>query len=254
MIIKSLYKELLVVSLLLNFFDALLSAIAMFSICYFLMFFIRLDFRIAIFLSVLFFLRSIYSKIKENKILLLEKKYPNLKERLRTSYEHQSETNTIVNELHMDILGLMKKVDPNAFFDAKKTTIKVLIILGMLILTLYFSYLGFDTNLIKATIQRSDFGSKFFPLQDLNETREEVKKREKLDKPKLIDLGNKEVNISIDTYNTELNIKEIKEPEKNDFNNKIPEEIGSVAQELYEEKIPEEYKDAVKEYFKKINE
>lgn len=253
MIIKNVYKELLIVSLILNFFDALLSAIAMFSIGYFLTFFIRLDVRIAIISSILLFLRSIFLKIKQNKILLLEQKHPNLREKLRTSFEYKDKTNTIINDLHMDIIADIKKVDPNAFFEPKKIILKTLIIIGMVLLTLYFSYLGFDTFLIKNTILRTDIGSKFFPNY-FDKTREEIKNREKLEKAKLIDLGNKELNITLDTYNTELDIKNIKDPEKQDFGSKLPEEIGAAAQESYKEKIPEEYKDAVKEYFKKINE
>ncbi|MEM3374508.1 MAG: hypothetical protein QXE31_04780 [Candidatus Woesearchaeota archaeon] len=251
--IKNLYRELLVVSLILNFFDALLSAIAMFSIGYFLTFFIRLDVKIAVIASILFFIRSLFLKITQNKIILLEKKYPNLNEKLRTSYEYQDKSNTIINDLHMDIMGYMKKVDANAFFEPKKIAIKTFVIISMLLITLYFSYLGFDTFLIKSTIQRSDFVSKFLP-NVFDEYREEIKNREKLDKPKLIDLGKNELNISVDTYNTELDIKNVKEPEKSDYGSKLPEEIQSASQEVYQEKIPEEYKETVKEYFKKINE
>ncbi len=254
--VKKMYNELIFTSLLLNLFDALLSAGAIFSIGYFLVYFYRIPVIIALIASIIFFFRSIILKVRQNKILLLEKKYPNLKERLRTSFEFQEHSNTVINDLHTDILGLMKKVDINAFFSSKRVVMKSAIICGMLLTTLYLSSIGFDSLDIKNAIIKSDVyrrGTDYFS-GIFDETREETKNRSLLDKPNLIDSGNKELNISIDTYNTELDIKDISDPKKNDFGGNYPKEIAGTAEEVYEEEIPEEYKDAVKEYFKKINE
>ena len=46
---------------------------------------------------------------------------------------------------------------------------------------------------------------------------------------------------------------QIRDAGQNEYGGHYPEEISGVAQEVYEERIPEEYKDVIKEYFKKIN-
>ena len=66
-------------------------------------------------------------------------------------------------------------------------------------------------------------------------------------------MGDKDFNLTIDTYNTELDISDISAGEKNDYGGHYPEEVKGAAQEVYEEGIPEEYKEIIKTYFKKIN-
>ena len=46
---------------------------------------------------------------------------------------------------------------------------------------------------------------------------------------------------------------QIDDPEKSDYGGYFPEEISGAAQEVYDERIPAEYRDVIKEYFKKIN-
>jgi hypothetical protein len=254
--IRRMYHELILTSLVLNFFDSLLTATAIFSVGYFIVYFYRLNFLFAVITGGAFFIRSLVRKIRQNKILILENKYPNLRERLRTSYDYQDKTNTIINQLHTDIISMMKKVDVNAYLSSRDLFLKILIILIMLSSTLYLSSIGLDildvTNIvINSQLFKRTSG---FVKDIFDETRNEITNRPLLDDPRLITLGNKDLNISIDTYNTELDISEVSDPEKNDYGGHYPEEILGAAQKTYDEKIPEEHREVIKEYFKKINE
>jgi hypothetical protein len=253
--VKRMYNEILVTSLIMNFFDALLTFGAVFAIGFFITYFYGLSILFAFAVALVFFIRSLYLKIKQNKILLLETRYPDLKERLRTSYDYQERTNTVINDLHSDILSIMKKVDVNAFLNGKELFLKVFLICFLMTGTLYLSAIGFDIFSIRDSIVRSgaykkanDFASGIFG-QNIQET----KNRPLLDKPRLITIGDKELNLSIDAYDTELDMNDISNPDKNDYGGNYPGEIAGEAQQVYEENIPEEYKEAIKEYFKKIN-
>ncbi len=253
--VKNMYHEMIVVSLVLNFFDSLLTALSAFSIGFFIVYFYRLHVLLAVIAGGVFFIRSLIKKIKENKILLLEKKYPDLRERLRTSFDYQEKTNTVISQLHSDIIRTMKRVDVNAFLNRRTLIIKIILICSMLGSTLYMSSVGFDVIDIRDSIVNSQIyerGSNFV-MDILDETRDEVKNRPTLDEARLIQSGNQELNISIDAYNTELDIGDITDSAKNDYGGHYPEEIAGYAQETYEEKIPEEHKDIIKEYFKRIN-
>lgn len=253
--IKNMYNELLFTSIALNFFDSFLTFVAVLAIGYLLSYFYRFSIFIPLAAAIIFFARSIFFKIRQNKILFLEKKYPQLKERLRTSYDYQERNNTVINDLHSDILEMIKNVDINAFLNSKVLLAKTGIIFLMLLSVLVMSSYGFDSYDIKRAIVNTPFfkGASSAISDLFDGMKEEVKNRPLLDKPEIKDSGDRDVNISIDTYNTELDINDIDNPEKNDFGGSYPQEIAGEAQQVYEEEIPEEYKDAVKEYFKKIN-
>jgi hypothetical protein len=252
--VRHLYNELLLTSFILNFFDAFLTSLAAFSVSYFFLYFYRLPFWVAIAVGGAFFIRSFWRKAVQNKISVIEREYPNLRERLRTSYDYKDSHNTVIDSLHSDIMSLMEKVDINAYLNPKKVSVKIILTCVMLFSVLYMSSAGFDILDVRMKIVNSaiykDIES---TARDLFDTRDETKDRPKLDDPRLAALGNKNMSIDIDTYNTELDVNQIDKPEKNDYGGHYPEEVQGAAQEVYQEDIPEEYKDTIKDYFNKIN-
>ncbi len=253
--IRKLYRELLVTTLVINFFDSALTAFAAFALSYVFIYFYRLNYYISIIIALLFFIWSFYKKTRQNKIILLEEKYPNLKERLRTSFDYKANSNAVIDSLHRDIARMMKKVDVNAYLSSKKLAIKVFVICITLSSVLYMSSIGLDVLEVKLRVENSEIYRRAGAIvEDIFEKRDEVFDRPWLKDPRLLNLGNRENNVTIDTYNTELDITEIGEPEKNDYGGHYPEEIKGAAEEIYEEGIPEEHKEVIKEYFKKINE
>ena len=254
--IKRMYRDLQATSVILNILDSFLTALTIFSIGYFIVYFYRINYIVAIVIAMLFFMRSLVKKIKENKILLLEKKHPDLHERLRTSYDYQEKSNPIIDDLHKDIVKIMRQVDVNAFLNAGGLFLKGVFICGLLFGTFYMSSVGYDVLDVTKAITNSQIYRRTADFaQDLfDENREETKNRPLLDDPRLIGLGDEQLNLSLETLSTELDISEISNNDKNDFGGKYPIEIAGYAQETYEERIPEEHKEIVKEYFKKINE
>lgn len=252
--IKKTYQDLVVTSIILNFFDATLTALVVMAVSYLIIYFYRFNFLIAIVVAIGFFIRSFIRKIKQNKIILLENKYPDLKERLRTSYDNQDASNTVVNSLHNDILDMIEKVDVNAYLNPKRLAFKVISICAIMFFVLYISSVGFDILDLKTRIVHSSFYQKInSAAKDLFDKPGELTERPKLSEPRLLDLGDKDMNVTIDTYNTKLDISQIEESEKNDFGGHYPDEVKGAAQESYEEDIPEEYKEVIKDYFGKIN-
>lgn len=252
--VKKMYNELLFTSLILNLFDSLLTACAIFGISYIFIYFYRQSYVLGLIIAIVFFIRSLGRKIKENKIILIEQKYPDLQERLRTSYDYKSKSNTIIDSLHEDIVKMMKNVDVNAYLDIKKISLKILLIMVSLSLVLYFSSIGLDVLDIKTNIVNSALFEKLTDIaKDIFEGREQIQDRPLLKEGSLLDIGDKDFNVSIDTYNTELDISDIGEPEKNDYGGHYPDEVKGAAQKIYDAGIPQEDKEVIKEYFKKIN-
>jgi len=249
-----MYHELLYTSLILNFFDSLLTGLMAFAAAYTFVYFYRFSIYVGIGFATIFFVRSLVMKIKQNKILMIEDKYPDLKERLRTSYDYQKNSNTVIDSLHHDIESKLAEVDVNAFLNMKKIAGKVFITGILLFGVLYFASVGLDIVDIKNRVVHSALFDKIKDVAQGALSREHIQDRPLLKDPSLIDLGDKEMNLSIKTYNTELDISEVDNPEKNDYGGHYPEEIEGAAQEVYESGIPEEHKEVIKEYFKKISE
>ena len=249
-----MYQELLVTSIILNFFDSIITAIMIFAVAYFMLYFYRFSYIFGVIFAILFFLRSFYIKLKTNKILIIEKKYPDLRERLRTSFDYQNRSNHVIDSLHKDISKLIKKVDVNAYLEMKKIFFKVIIICVLLISVLLFSSYGLDVLELATRVEQTTI---FTTIKDAVENiAEKINpfEKTKLEDPKLLDLGSEEKNLSIETFNTEIDINNIEEPEKNDFGGHYPEEIKGASQQVYDEGISEENKDVVQEYFERINE
>ena len=87
--VKKLFTEIVISSLLLIFLDSLITTIFFFSFFMLLFHFIGLKLIYAVYPSIIFFIISFFKKVKINEILELEEKYPELREKLRSSYDYQ---------------------------------------------------------------------------------------------------------------------------------------------------------------------
>ena len=104
-LVQRMFFEISFISFLIVFLDAFITGIFFFTVFHLLFTFFKIHFYYAIIASSLFFLISFIKKLKRNKILEIEKKYPELKERLRTSKDYKSIENPVVLALHTEILN-----------------------------------------------------------------------------------------------------------------------------------------------------
>ncbi|MBN1503362.1 hypothetical protein JW930_07520 [Candidatus Woesearchaeota archaeon] len=255
-LVKKMFFEIIFSSIALLFLDSLLTALLFFSLFYFVFTFFRIDILFAALISTVFFLISFIKKIRQNKIMVLEKRYPQLEEKLRTSYDCSSDDNPVALALHTDVINLVTNADINAFLNSKKLLIKVSGVSVLLFLTIVISAYGFDVFRITERI-----GIPIQPVVNrIKDIAVDISNRvplrqttEYMENGKVAQLGDQELNITIDTYNTDIDINEINEPEKNDFGGSFPAEVGGYAQESYEEDISTEHREVIKDYFKRIS-
>jgi len=243
-------------SLLILFFDSFITAFLVFVGLYFLFTFFRVDVIAAIIPVVVIFLISFIRKIRQNRIKEIEKNYPDLKEMLRTSRDYQNKQNSVTLALHTQVINKVNKVDINSLLDPNRLFWKFLIISIVLFSTIALSATGVHFFDVSNAISSSpiigrirDSGKKF-----INDNLNFLIKEDYLEDPDISELGDDEVNLSLDIFSTELDINDISDPEENDFGGDYPDSIGGIAQDTYTDKIPEEHKETIKDYFEKINE
>ncbi|MBD3204035.1 hypothetical protein GF327_07070 [Candidatus Woesearchaeota archaeon] len=254
-IAKSLFTELIISSLIVIFFDSLVTAIFFFSVSAFILSFLDFSLIYGIYPSALFFLISFIKKLRINKIHKLEEKYPELREKLRTSSDYKNKNNSVVMALHSEVVSLMSKVDINAIINQKKIFLKVTGICVLYFLIIMLTAYNFRLPMISEKISNLPVDMGLIKLKAGDYIKDKINygvENEYLENSSIAELGDEEMNLSLDVYNTEIDISEINEPNKNDFGESFPGEVDPDAQEIYDEKISDEYRKAIKNYFEKI--
>jgi len=77
----------------------------------------------------LYLILSLRSKFKENIVALIEQKYPELNERLRTIYDNKDNKNVVLENLAESVLIDIEKIKYSSFFETTRFGIKIAFIL-----------------------------------------------------------------------------------------------------------------------------
>ncbi|MBU0757358.1 MAG: hypothetical protein KKF44_04780 [Nanoarchaeota archaeon] len=257
---RKMFHEIVISSILLCFFDALFTGILFFSFGFFLFAFFNLSFIVPILFAAIFFLFSFVKKLRQNKILSLEEKYPELKERLRTSRDYEDDEGPVAMALHTEVIGLVGKADINALINDKKLALKIMGISALFFLTLVFSSYGANITYITNKFSvRPDFinfdNIKTKAADLINNDINLVMTPDFLENGSSAKLGDEELNLTLGIYSTELDVSQIENPKNKEFGETFPSEDANLyAEETYDDSINDEYKSVIKKYFDSLKE
>jgi len=214
--------------------------------------------------AMLYFIYYIYSKSKVDKIAVVEEEYGDLNEKLSTAIDNPIDNNYFIASLHKEVRSLLKTVTSSVFFNFKRA-ITDLVTIGILsILIIVVAQFNF-------TIGRLDMGEEglidFSNVVDVLKEYTGQKKQgssgeegtggegefdDIFGDKSVVELGNDEVEISINPAEYEIDISQEKPPEDLQFESIYPEEIGGEAAASYEEIIPRKQQEIVKQYYRNI--
>ncbi len=197
-------------------------------------------------------------------LLIVEQKYPNLQEKLRTAYDNRDTDNIIVNDLLNIVSSGISKVQSSAFLKRRRLT------LGLVLILVSASTLGFimsndvrtdfDPGVVKQILE--DTG--FIPPDDetpsdLVEFGEETSDE---DGSGTEDLTGETAIIVVEGTEVDLtlppgtgtgfsNQQEAEEADE-DFDQSSPYEISIISSQAYYEELPEGYESVIKSYFEEM--
>lgn len=210
-------------------------------------------------LALLYFIISLLLKARENSIIKVESKYSALKEKLRTAADNIKLSNPIVAELQEDIAKDLSRVEDAAFFNEKNTYTKILMVLLLSFVIVFTAPISID--IIKPEIKLSDIqslirekgggagverGGKGAGLGPSSGDIYGIKSVAKI--------GTEELKIEIKHIGYEINLRSVQNIEEREFEESFPSEVYAEAGESFEENIPKEEQEIVKNYFKAIAE
>ncbi len=195
-----------------------------------------------------------YMSLKSSKPLIVESKYAPLKEKLRTAADNVGRENPVVEELEYEVTSEMKNVGLSMFINPKMLSYKILAVMLLSFMIIFATTL--DLKLLEFAKQKVPdiFETKGlkgvgnFVAVQLN-TSEDIYGKDDVAK-----LGDKELNIRLKPVDFKVNVKETGETEQQKFETVFPKELTVKETAAYEENIPQEQQELVKNYFKKLAE
>ena len=195
-----------------------------------------------------------FIKMSGSKSLLVESKYAPLREKLRTASDNLDMTSPILEELEYDVTREMKNVGLSMFINPRTLSYKIFGVMFLSFLIIFSSTLN---------LKVVEFARKNVP--DIFETKN-IKGVGNLVATKLntsddiygkddvAKLGDNELNIRIKPVDFKVNVKEEGSASQQKFETVFPREIAVKESTTYEENIPQEQQELVKNYFKKLAE
>ena len=195
-----------------------------------------------------------YTSMYSSKALIVESKYAPLREKLRTAADNVNMSNPIIDELEYEVTSEMKNVGLSMFINPRTLSYKIfaVMLLAFLIIfvtTLNFKLLEFAKSKVPDIFEAKKLkGVGNFAAVKLN-TSDDIYGKEDVAK-----LGDRELNIRLKPVDFKVNVKEEGEFKQQKFETVFPNEMVVKETVAYEENIPQEQQELVKNYFKKLAE
>lgn len=216
--------------------------------------------RYALYPALGYFIVMACLKFKENKIRKVEVKYKALDEKLRTAADNINLENPVVEDLQKELFHDIRNVEVAYFLDTRKISSRIIAAVVLCFMVLYLTSIDIQPIEIQSLVQGiSSIGTGSAKNQTPNVfsggpggAGNTPSEGEIFGVPSWISLGKREEEINIGASGYEVSVRDIKEAQKQSFDEQFPDEVFVQGASAYEEKIPREQQEIVKNYFEKL--
>ena len=193
-----------------------------------------------------------YLRFKSYKPSIVESKYAPLREKLRTAADNVGMENPIAEELEYEVTSEMRNVGLSLFINPKTLSYKIFAVMLLSFLVIFSTSLNIKLlEFAKKKVPDIFEGPKGvgnFVATKLN-TSDEI-----YGKGDVAKLGDRELNIRLKPVDFRVNVREQGDVNQQKFEATFPKELAVKETVAYEENIPQEQQELVKNYFKKLAE
>jgi len=206
--------------------------------------------------SLIYFIVVMVLEWKKDKIEEVEQSYPNLKEEITTARDNIKVNNPIVDALKKEIKEKVKYVRSSTFFPLKRVYVSfaiiVLLSFGIVFITSNsITAKKFITNDLPGLLS---FGGKTPLNGTFNDSYATNITDDIYGEADILQLGNKQLDIRLMPSSYEISVREEGEFKGKTFDNTYASNIQTESSDAFEENIPKEQQDLVKNYFLKLAE
>ena len=243
------------------FFEVMIDAIVVFLLFYLVLMLFSYQEWLAFFPAAFILFLSLYSRTTRPKAGVIEQKYPQLNEKLRTAIDYRDKENEIVDDLHSEVMADMRQVRVSSFLNKKKTSYKVLlsVLLCFAIVLLAYFNIGFtpmdlikkaDISYIVGPGGGKGAGEGDMISAGIGEGDEDI-----YGESSVAGLGDEELNLQITEVGYEVGkVRDITDADRREFEEEFPDEVFAESAATYRDDIPKEDLELVKNYFKNVAE
>ena len=242
-LIQEVKTEITKIMVLTTFLDSVI----VFFVLYFLLTVVHLFPITAIIPAAIFFVVRIVQKVKKIELRRVEDKNPTIKTMLRTAADNVMLDNYVVRELNRDLMKKMKKVASSSFIKFNKIALRMVIIVIFAFSVLFFAANDIHiARLDNFVIDRFSTPTRRMGLEIEGEgyiyEDDDVTK-----------LTGDMVDLELMPLSYQVDLSQVSDPTEKNFKTTFPKEIEAVRQEAFDDKIPKEQVEIVKNYFQHIN-
>lgn len=236
-------------------FDSIISSVMIFLLSFLILSAFNISKLFGILPAVIYFIVESYIRFSKDKARIVEEKYPELNELLRTAEDNIALENPIINELQSEIVSKLRNVRLSAFLNTKRFSYKIFLCIILSFITISFSIFGINVSLISPLIDNIQLFGGNKSLGSLNNLTTTLNISDEIYGDSAVaKLGNSLIDIKIKPAVFEVSVKEQGKPENKEFYESFPSDIYVEKTNTYEENVPKEQQELVKNYFKKIAE
>ncbi len=237
-------------------FENLLTAVLVFLVFYLIIAIFSLPVLVAAIGALCYLVVSSVRRMRENKILTVERHYPMLREKLRTSADTRyARNNPVVSELQHQIINTLKDVETGHFINLRSMTVKIglTILLAFALVTLPATGIAFNHLHYKKIADSigDTISSGAKTLQDLLKKDDNGlligDNEEIFGEESLAILGDEEVSFAISPVSFDVDVKQEDEDQTYDV---LFEYAAEVDDDL--SKLSKEKREIIKRYFHEI--
>lgn len=260
-IIKQALRQVKHILFFVSFFNSFINSLILLLLFTLLFFFFKLPWIYALIPFLIFLTFNTIRGMKKVGYYDVEKKVPDLEWRLRTSADNVDRDDELAVDLHHDVLERLQQVSAAKIMNKKQTVSKIAALLGLCFLVVFFSLNSIHFDNILPALQDgispvTGFFTKAANLTEISffgeETTEDLYGEEEQikygSKEELIELNQMLGLVDVKNYNREKEGKTFKGTSTGEGNR---EALGS---ETSKEKINDEDKQIVNNYFRSISE
>lgn len=235
-------------------FETALNAAIFFLVVYLLLSLINLYPILAVIPALVYFAARMYANSKRDKRVIVENKYAPLKEKLRTAADNIDKENPVVDELQEEVIYDLKNVGLSSFISTRQVSYKIFATILLSFAIVFATTLNiYIVDLNKFLGEIPDALSKLSLKRSANTPIGEVNESSDIyGDGKLAVLGDQQIDIRIKPINYEVSVREEGEVEQKQFDEIFPSQVDIKQSSAYEENIPQEQQELVKNYFNKL--
>ncbi len=208
--------------------------------------------------AILYFTFTFLREWNHSKMSRVEEKVPELNEQLRTVEDNLDKENTITTWLNDEVIAKMKKIKTSFFIDLNDLKLKSasILLISLIIIIIAILNVNFDAKLAAQKINAKGIFTRQ-PLQEVTRidlaSLREGNLSDIFGNKSLAKLGTKELELTLNPLQSEINLQELTEAEKQTFTPPdFPKEIYTSYEQAYTENVPKENQKVIQRYFQQI--